>query len=289
MMLGNKLLLSIGLLSIWGFACESTGNKNAGKEKATDSIQKVIETPKTSHDSLLPVNSNPGDVLKRKEVPILCYHQIRDWRPTDSKRAKDYIVPVAAFREQIKMLADSGYHTILPDELYAYLTSGKTLPTKPIMLTFDDTDLDQFEVALPEMKKYGYKGVFFIMTVSLGKTHYMSKDQVKQLSDLGHVIGSHTWDHHNFKKYEGKDWTIQIDKPTKELESITGKSIRYFAYPFGLWNKEGIPALKERGFLAAFQLNEKRDAQDPLFTIRRIIVPGTWSLITLRHWINTAF
>jgi hypothetical protein len=39
----------------------------------------------------------------------------------DSKAAKDYIVEVAAFKEHIKMLADSGYHTILPDELYAYL------------------------------------------------------------------------------------------------------------------------------------------------------------------------
>ena len=43
------------------------------------------------------------------------------------------------------MLADSGYHTILPDQLYDYLTKGTPLPSKPIMLTFDDTDLDQFD------------------------------------------------------------------------------------------------------------------------------------------------
>ena len=79
------------------------------------------------------------------------------------------------------MLADSGYHTILPDQLYNYLTTGAPLPSKPIMLTFDDTDLDQFEIARPEMKKYGFKGVFFIMTVSLGRPHYMTKEQVKQL------------------------------------------------------------------------------------------------------------
>jgi peptidoglycan/xylan/chitin deacetylase (PgdA/CDA1 family) len=66
------------------------------------------------------------------------------------KNAKDYIVQIAAFKEHIKMLADSGYHTILPDQLYNYLTTGAPLPKKPIMLTFDDTDLDQFTIAAPE-------------------------------------------------------------------------------------------------------------------------------------------
>jgi len=89
-------------------------------------------------------------VLGRKQIPILCYHQIRNWKPTDSKTAKDYIVQENDFREQMKMLADSGYHTILPDQLYQYLNTGAALPVKPIMLTFDDTDLDQY--TLPPRK-----------------------------------------------------------------------------------------------------------------------------------------
>jgi len=145
------------------------------------------------------------------------------------------------------------------------------------MLSFDDTDLDQYTVAFPEMQKYGFKGVFFIMTVSLGRPHYMSRDQVRTLSDEGNTIGSHTWDHHNVKKYAGNDWITQLDRPTKQLEQITGKSIRYFAYPFGLWNTAAFPELKKRGFVAAFQLNEKPDQTDPLYCIRRIIVPGTWN------------
>ena len=228
-------------------------------------------------------------ILKIKEVPILCYHQIRDWRPTDSKTAKAYIVPVNAFQQQIKMLADSGYHTVLPDQLFNHLTKGTPLPSKPVMLTFDDTDLDQFTIGLPELNKYGYKGVFFIMTVSLGRPHYMSKDQVKTLSDEGHTIGSHTWDHHNVKKYAGNDWVTQIEKPTKQLQAITGKPIDYFAYPFGLWNHEAIPELQKRGFKAAFQLYAKRDQQDPLYSIRRIIVPGSWTPAQLSNAIKSSF
>jgi peptidoglycan/xylan/chitin deacetylase (PgdA/CDA1 family) len=229
-------------------------------------------------------------ILARKQVPILCYHQIRDWKPTDSKMSKDYIMPPATIREELKMLADSGYHTILPDQLYAYLTKGAALPSKPIMLTFDDTDEDQYTVLFPELKKYGFKAVFFIMTVSLNRLpHYMTKEQVKELYDAGNVIGSHTWDHHNVKKYQGQDWVIQIEKPTKQLEAITGTPIRYFAYPFGLWNREAIPELKKRGFIAAFQLADKMDPQDPLYTIRRIIVAGGWNLKTFNYAINRDF
>jgi peptidoglycan/xylan/chitin deacetylase (PgdA/CDA1 family) len=232
----------------------------------------------------------PSVILSRKQVPILCYHQIRDWKPTDSRTAKDYIMPPADLRAQLKMLHDSGYHTILPDQLYAYLTKGEALPDKPIMLTFDDTDEDQYTVAFPEMKKYGFKGVFFIMTVSLNRApHYMSKAQVKELFDDGNVIGSHTWDHHNVRKYQGNDWKIQIDKPTKQLEEITGKPIRYFAFPFGLWNREALPELRKRGFISAFQLADKMDPTDPLMTVRRIIVAGGWSLKTFSYAINRDF
>lgn len=233
--------------------------------------------------------ASASEILARPQIPVLCYHQIRNWTATDGKMGKDYIVPVAEFKSQMKMLADSGYTTILPDQLYNYLAFGAKLPKKPIMLTFDDTKLDQYTVAIPEMKKYGFKGVFFIMTVSLGKPNYMSKAQVKELSDAGHIIGSHTYDHQNVKKYQEEDWITQIEKPTKTLKEITGKEVKYFAYPFGLWNKEAIPELKKRGFSSAFILAEKRDEQDPLFTIRRIIASGYWNTRTLHNSIVKSF
>ena len=238
---------------------------------------------------------NPAAVLARKQVPILCYHQIRDWRPKDSRTAKDYIIPVASFKAHLKMLADSGYHTILPDQLYNYLTKGAALPSKPIMLTFDDTDMDQFEIARPEMKKYGFKGVFFIMTVSLGRPHYMTKAQVKQLSDEGNTIASHTWDHHRVDRYKHDpnpkkdDWKVQIEKPTKQLEEITGKKMDYFAYPFGVWKKPVLPIIQSYGFKIAFQLAEKRDPNYPLMTVRSILDSGYWTVKSLSTNIRQSF
>jgi peptidoglycan/xylan/chitin deacetylase (PgdA/CDA1 family) len=238
---------------------------------------------------------NPATVLARKQVPILCYHQIRDWRPKDSKNAKDYIIPVESFKQHIKMLADSGYHTILPDQLYNYLVNGASLPSKPIMLTFDDTDEDQFTIARPELKKYGFKAVYFIMTVSLGRPHYMTKEQVKQLSDEGNVIASHTWDHHRVDKYQHNadpkkdDWKVQIEKPTAKLEEITGKMIDYFAFPFGVWKHPILPELAKYHFKIAFQLADKRDQEYPLLTVRRILDSGYWSAKTLSNSIRHSF
>jgi peptidoglycan/xylan/chitin deacetylase (PgdA/CDA1 family) len=118
---------------------------------------------------------------------------------------------------------------------------------------------------------------------------YMNKSQIKALSDEGNVIACHTWDHHNVKKYEGKDWQTQIEKPLKQIEAITGKPVKYFAYPFGLWNEQAIPELKKYGFKAAFQLVDKRSENEPLYTIRRMIVPGEWSAATMRKRMLTNF
>ena len=265
----------------------STGKDSTGK------------TTQTTENTATPIDvskikvADAKTILARKQVPILCYHQVRNWKPTDGKVGKDYIVEIQNFKDQMKMLADSGYHTILPDQLFAYLNTGAKLPSKPIMLTFDDTDMDQFTIVRPTLDKLGFKAVYFIMTVSIGRkgkfVDYMTKEQIKQLSDEGNIIGSHTYDHKNFKKYAGKDWEEQLDKPTKKLEEITGKTMTEFAYPFGLWNAEGIPELKKRGFRMAYQLSTKRDEKDPLFTIRRIIASGYWSPKTLSNSIKNSF
>jgi len=221
--------------------------------------------------------ANLATILSKKEVPVLCYHHIKDFSASASDYMKAYTVSPAGFADQMKILSDSGYQTILPDQLYDYLLYNGTLPAKPVMLTFDDTDEEQYRIGATEMNKYGFKGVYFIMTVSINRPRYMSKDEIKNLSDSGHVIAAHTWDHHMVTKYAGDDWETQIVKPQKQLETITGKPIKYFAYPFGLWNQAAIPEIKSRGYQMAFTLSTKRDTTEPLYTIRRMLVPGTWS------------
>lgn len=284
----NIFYLPILLVSLSLSNCTSSSSKSSDTQLKGEQTSGESQKDSTKHAKV----ADAATILVRKQVPILCYHQIRNWTASDSKGAKDYITPVETFKQHIKMLADSGYHTILPDQLYNYLAYGDKLPSKPVMITFDDTDLDQYVVGASTLKKYGYKGVYFIMTVSIGKRgrfKYMDKNQIKELSDLGNTIGSHTYDHQNVKKYVGEDWVKQIEKPTQTLETITGKKIDHFAYPFGLWNKEAIPELKKRGFKDAYILSTKRDENDPLFTIRRIISSGYWSAKTLHNSMINSF
>jgi peptidoglycan/xylan/chitin deacetylase (PgdA/CDA1 family) len=222
--------------------------------------------------------------VKPKQVPVLCYHQIRNWKAKDKQADKAYIIPPAMFSAQMKMLADSGYHTILPDELLEHLSMGKPLPSKPIMLTFDDTNADQFTAARPILLKYHFKAIYFIITGKIGSHKwFMNSQQIKQLSDEGNVIGCHTLSHTDFKRLRGTDWQTEIGDSKKQLEEITGRPVSYFAFPFGYWNRTGLLALHKFGFKAAFQLDDGLDKQDPLMTIRRLIVPGYWNTKTLLH------
>lgn len=262
-------------------ACSSEPDKI--KKEATDANQQIENiAPKKSM-------ANLTTILSKREVPVLCYHHIRNFSAGSSENMKSYSVTPAAFAEQMKALSDSGFQTILPGQLYEYLVYDGALPPKPVMLTFDDTDEEQYSLGATEMNKYGFKGVYFIMTISINRPRYMSKDQIKKLSDSGHVIAAHTWDHHMVTKYVGADWDTQLVKPKRLLEAITGKPVQYFAYPFGLWNQAAIPELKSRGYQLAFILSSKRDSVEPLYTIRRMMVPGTWSATGMLKAMRSTF
>jgi peptidoglycan/xylan/chitin deacetylase (PgdA/CDA1 family) len=255
--------------------------------KATESSisQDTVASAPVNSDTAL----NPPSLLAKREVPVLCYHHIRNFSSRQSESMKSYSVTPAAFAEQMKALHDSGYQTILPGQLHNYLVNNGELPAKPVMITFDDTDEEQYSIGAAELNKYGFKGVYFIMTIAINRPRYMSREQIKSLADSGHEIAAHTWDHHMVTKYVGATWDTQMIKPRQQLEAITGKPVKYFAYPFGLWNQAAIPEIKKRGYELAFILSSKRDSIEPLYTVRRMIVPGTWSTPGMMKAMRTTF
>ena len=290
-------LLAIAAIVIL-ISCSSRSAEKQNVPAKTDSTASVPDSSKVKNRPM----ADAAAIMAKKQVPVLCYHHIKDI-PVVSKSSMGYEVTVRQFKEQMKALADSGYKTILPDDYYNYLVYGDPLPEKPVMITYDDTDEEQFSIAKPEMDKYGFKGVYFIMTISIGRPRYMSKEQIRQLSDEGHVIASHTWDHHRVDRYivgdrmipDGKkqkkfnDWDVQLGNTKKKLEEITGKPVEYFAYPFGIWSSEGIPEIQKRGYKMAYQLSTKRDSLQPLYTARRIIVSPEWSAPGLLRVMNSSF
>jgi len=239
--------------------CKHT-NQQAGNV-ATDSV-----AGNAVSDNKEPKNT-AAQIMSKQEVPVLCYHRISDGPKSD------YKVSPATFASHMKILADSGYHSISPAQLYDYLVYNKSLPEKPVIISFDDSRAEHALIAAPVMEKNGFRGVFFIMTITYNKKNYMTKDQIVQLSKAGHTIGLHSWDHTMVIKYkEAADWKKEVADPKKKLEEIVGKPVEYWAYPNGVYDHNGAVELSKY-MKISFTLFSKRNSIMPLQTVRRIIVP----------------
>jgi len=225
------------------------------------------------------------NLVSKKQIPILSYHNIL----TTNIKDGPYHISQDHLEAHIKYLKEHGYVSVLPEDIYNYYLHDTTLPDKCIMFSFDDTRKEHFTMAAPLLEKYGYKGTFFIMTVAIGKKNYMTSEEIKNLSDRGHCIGHHTYDHQNLKKLPVDQWKKQISDPKTKLENIIGINVCYLAYPFGLCNDFAANELAKNGIYAGFQLSGKQRPENELYFIRRLLVPGTWSNERLLKEINFTF
>ncbi len=246
-----------------------------GSKEQTKQISNPTEQKLDKQDSIQQKNT-ASQIYAKQEIPVLCYHRIADGPKGD------YKVSIATFAAHVKILADSGYHSISPAQLYDYLVYNKSLPEKPFLITFDDSRAEHSAIAAPMLEKHGFRGVFFIMTITYNKKNYMTKDQIAQLAKAGHTVGLHSWDHTMAVKYKTPDdWKKEVADPQKKLETITGVPVEYWAYPNGVFNHSSAQEMSKY-FQIAFELSTKRDSLLPLQCVRRIIVPDMQALNLLK-------
>lgn len=244
-------------------SCSNPDNK----QKKDSQIRESSDTISIRTESIMQTPNSISEILAKREVPILCYHRL------EHGRDDVYTVSPEIFASHLQLLADSGYNAILPDQLYSYLVHNAPLPDKPFMITFDDSRTEHFNIAAPELEKRGFKGVFFIMTVTNNKRNYLTTDEIAQLAADGHTVGLHSWDHVMVTKYiDSTFWKQQVFDPRKRLEDMIGKPIYYWAYPNGVYDRNAAEEF-DKHFKLSFILMAKRDSLYPLQTIRRMIVP----------------
>jgi peptidoglycan/xylan/chitin deacetylase (PgdA/CDA1 family) len=254
----------------------SSGSQATGTPRPSAS---TTSTRPRSHRSSGGQTASSSTIIKRATVPVLCYHQLRDWRSSDSAYNRSSLIcPPRHFRAHLDALAEGGWTTIGPDQYLAHLKTGAALPGKPVMLSFDDASAGHAKEALPQLAKRDMTGVFFVMTVVLGNRGWMSTGDIKRLADAGMTIGSHTWDHHAVSDLSGRDWKIQLDQSRALLQRTSGQKVEHFAYPYGIVSSDAFSHLRHAGYQTAFQLEAKKlDHHAPLYTLRRSIVVSTWS------------
>ncbi|MBN2471650.1 MAG: polysaccharide deacetylase family protein, partial [Anaerolineae bacterium] len=98
-------------------------------------------------------------------ITVLAHHRV-----TDAGKAADfpYYQPnisatPAQFDEQLAYIA-AHFSVIGLHDLVAYVVENKPLPPRPLLITFDDGYLDNYQHAFPVLQRYGFPAVIFLMT-----------------------------------------------------------------------------------------------------------------------------
>lgn len=125
------------------------------------------------------------------------------------------------------------------------------MPSNEVLLafTFDDGFEECYSIIAPLLEKYNTRGTFFINAnyIESDKTYQqefnkrvdtfskkpMTWEQVKELHERGHLIGSHNLDHSNFAKLNDDEINLQVSKNKAILEEKLGFMCDYFAWTYG--------------------------------------------------------
>ncbi|MBF1207219.1 MAG: polysaccharide deacetylase family protein, partial [Fusobacterium periodonticum] len=159
---------------------------------------------------------------------------------------------------------------------------------KYIILTFDDGYKDNYDLAFPILKEFGFKATIFLMGSSTynewdvkasGEKEFplMSVDMIKEMQDYGIEFGAHTFNHPKINTLSNDEIEHQIIDVKKPLEEKIGREIITFAYPYGILNDYAKEMAKKAGYTFALATDSGSVClSDDLYQIRRIaIFPNT--------------
>lgn len=221
-------------------------------------------------------------------IPILMYHRIADI-PNDRNS-----LPLNKFIEQLDYLYSNNFKTITTKQLYDYYINNLPLPTKSILLTFDDGYEDNFTNALPYLKKYNMNAIVFPISTWIGKknnweqfgkeeTCTMSIQQLKFWLESGLEIGAHSMTHPFLSACTPANLHSEIFDCKEDLEQILKTPITTFCYPYGNFNKNVIDKVSKAKYQCAFAIFENAPIDKlNILSLPRIGISSRQSLLEFK-------
>ena len=104
------------------------------------------------------------------------------------------------------------------------------LEQKKVAISFDDGPHPTYTKQLLDgLKKRGVKATFFVT----GEHAALHPDIIRRMSEEGHLIGNHTYDHVQLTKTDQKEAQMQIEKTGNRIYEITGEYPIFLRPPFG--------------------------------------------------------
>lgn len=207
-------------------------------------------------------------------IPILLYHHIGM-----SSVGNQYMISPEMFSDQMRLLHDLGYQTITTTDLLRSIEDGADLPSQPILITFDDGNLDNYTYAYPIMWSYGFVGVEYLVGNYIDAEQYMTTQQIVELIEAGWEMGSHGMSHVNLVNAPPQERFYEIHKSRIFLEQKFGTSFTSFAYPYGEFDTGVMNAVYDAGYktgmgLGYGSIQRHRDQ----YALHRIAIKGTYDL-----------
>lgn len=214
-------------------------------------------------------------------IPVLNYHQVNLDQHTP------LTISPYEFETQLSYLRQEGYHAITPRQLADYVEYGQPLPDKPIVITFDDGYMDNYQEAYPLLEKYGFKATFFVIANFVGTSdRYMNWEQLKELNKQGYDIESHTLTHKRLPFQNDDKAKMELVSSKIIIEKKLDKKVEFLAYPGGEFDQRIEDLSRNAGYRAAFTVNFGRDYKgNDLFQLHRIPIFEA-SHTFLRFWLR---
>ena len=219
---------------------------------------------------------------------VLIYHRFGEDKYPTTNIAAD------RFREQLEFLRKKDYRVIPLEQLVYSLKQGAPLPDRSVVITIDDGYKSVYETAWPLLREFGYPFTVFLYTKATDNKHwnYMTWDQVREMKVAGVDFQNHGYAHeHMAFKPDNMDMEAYRAWIREDLTTSTGIFIqelkekpRYFAIPYGEYNKTVLEEIRSFGYEAILLQDPgsvSRDT-DPFAIPREPILGFDWS--TMEHF-----
>jgi peptidoglycan/xylan/chitin deacetylase (PgdA/CDA1 family) len=220
-------------------------------------------------------------------VPILYYHYIRTNPNPRDRVGFGLSTPPAAFRAQMQYLADHGLHVIPLHQAVVAIQHHSGLPSRPVVLTFDDGYADFFTAAVPILQSHGFTATSFVVSGRMGWGGYMTPSQIVAADGMGFTIGAHTVDHVALAVQAPARAGWEIKQSKLMLEALLGHPVLDFAYPYGSFNTYDMAQAKSDGFETAVStMSGTWHAAGQLFELSRLRIGGGLPLASFAHLVG---